>query len=1236
MSFLRRVFVSLLALSIAVGPGGLDVYAATIPPIVLPPAQVMITDEAKCVPCVITDGVNSIISAVTLFLWEGSPGIAGMPVYNSANLTPSVWGRGWISDMDHYATINSSGSVTVVGGSGAQFTFTKTGTTGGVPTYRGPLGTFLTLTATVGAGGAVTSLTERDGEGTSLLFATPTPATVGGEPLAPGAVTALRLTRLTDRNGNTVDYKRDSQGRLTKVLDIHGRYFALTYDAQGKVATLADSGGRAVAFSYDTQGRKTTETGPEGTTGYAYDANHRLTRITYPNGGVRNFTYDAQGRVVSQDDGDGVNAITYTRNSASTVVTDALGKQTTYEYTKNRGFSVITKIIDPAGKTVTLSYDASQNLTSATDELGRTVNYSYDSRGNVISFKDPAGNISRASYEPTFNRPTSLTNPLNRSVALSYNAKGDLTDLKDPLSNLTQFTYDAQGHVTTIQDALGHVVQFTYKASNGALESVTDPLNRTAQFQTDALSRLTRVTDPKGRQASYVYNTAGDLTSMTDALGGVTALGYQFGRNGNVPVQITDAKQHSMTFEYDTVGRPKKVVNALGQEATVVYDSKSRPQNVTSRRNQQMSFTYDDLDRLTQLTTPEGNLTIGYDAAGNYTSVTKYNGSQVALAYDSLDRIIQEVQTLPGGPTVTLSYTYDANGNRTRMTTPWGSFRYTYDKLDRPSSVTDPQGLVYSFAYDAVGRRTTKTYPNGTQTTYVYDAASQVTGIRHRRISDDATLAFADYTYDDAGNRLTMTDTAGQHSYSYDNGHRLISATHPQNSLLPQKNETFTYDAAHNCTADADIAGYVYDEADRLQSNSSYTYTNDADGNRTSKTGAEGQTQYVWDSSNQLIQVQRPDGVTVDYTYDGMGRAVQMTVTTDTMTTTKFVRDGSAIIATLDGSNNLTGLYTHSGTGREPLSLRRGASSYYLHDDILSSIVAATGQSGQIVERAEYASYGQPVFVDQAASTATASFIGNVYAYTGAERSAEIGLSRHGIRYLDIQIGRWISEEPFGLDGTNRYWYANSNPYRFVDNSGAQAAEATQVAPSIVNSGPTAQQVINGLRVVAPVGPGLALIPLPPILLYGGGLLVIGYAILLVDKRAKERVLAPSSTGWGTVRGPGGPGRVRRFASCLPGSRRLVIGRGDDLKQAGALGANEYKLQWPDTGSRKSEWAMNKKLLENEMRNMNPIRDASPDDRRRPQDHTGGGLYLYLERWTLKHAGWAFDKDTNLWMPPGK
>ena len=54
-------------------------------------------------------------------------------------------------------------------------------------------------------------------------------------------------------------------------------------------------------------------------------------------------------------------------------------------------------------------------------------------------------------------------------------------------------------------------------------------------------------------------------------------------------------------------------------------------------------------------------------------------------------------------------YTYDANGNRTSMTTLDGVHSYEYDLTGQLTKVTYPDGQWTTYAYDPVGNRTTVT-----------------------------------------------------------------------------------------------------------------------------------------------------------------------------------------------------------------------------------------------------------------------------------------------------------------------------------------------------------------------------------------------------------------------------------------------------------------------------------------------------------------------------------------------
>jgi len=74
------------------------------------------------------------------------------------------------------------------------------------------------------------------------------------------------------------------------------------------------------------------------------------------------------------------------------------------------------------------------------------------------------------------------------------------------------------------------------------------------------------------------------------------------------------------------------------------------------------------------------------------------------------------------------------------------------------------------------------------------------------------------YTYDNVGNRLSLTDNNGLHNYGYDNVYRLSSSINPA--------ENYSYDPVGN----RNPLTQSYDSGNRLLDDGTYTYTYDHDG----------------------------------------------------------------------------------------------------------------------------------------------------------------------------------------------------------------------------------------------------------------------------------------------------------------------------------------------------------------------------------------------------------------------
>lgn len=281
------------------------------------------------------------------------------------------------------------------------------------------------------------------------------------------------LIQDTDYNGTVTTHAYDVQGRETQRVEGSGTPTARTtttewhsvwnlplriasptklqsysYDGNGSLVSYsetptADSNGsegfsaqpagpaRSTSWTYTSDGQLATSKGPrtdvnDGTTyvyrtaddnatppqyrkgdlyqilnplGHAttinqYDANGRPLQTTDANGAVTTFIYSTRGRLVSK-----------------TVMATSGGAQTTtYDYDK---VGQLTKVTQPDGGTVNLSYDAAHRLTGAADNQGNSISYMLDAVGNRTQeqIKDPSGSLARQVNRvfDAMNRPLQVT-----------------------------------------------------------------------------------------------------------------------------------------------------------------------------------------------------------------------------------------------------------------------------------------------------------------------------------------------------------------------------------------------------------------------------------------------------------------------------------------------------------------------------------------------------------------------------------------------------------------------------------------------------------------------------------------------------------------------------------------------------------------------------------------------------------------------------------------------------------
>ncbi|MEV6982689.1 RHS repeat-associated core domain-containing protein [Sphaerisporangium sp. NPDC051017] len=797
------------------------------------------------------------------------------------------------------------------------------------------------------------------------------------------------LTEIKDPNGNTITLTRDGEHKLTKVTSPNGRWIALTYNADKRVTGLRDNIGRTVSYTYDAGGHLETVTDAGGKTmRYTYDAAGRMRTATDTRGIVYlTNEYDAAGRV-------SVQTLTNGQVYRFAYVTDAGGRITETRVTRPGG--AVQRVTfnaegaatsrteaygTPEAQSVTFTRGAGQRLDSLTDSRGRVTALSYDAQGRVTHETRLAGTPDavdgpKITYGP-LDRPATITDELGKVTRYQYDARGNLLKETDPLGREFTATYNAAGQILTLTDPAGETTTNAYRL--GDLRSTTDPLGRVTRFFTDAAGRVVQTTDPAGSTATIAYDARNQVTSATDPLGRVFTFAYD--ANGN-RTKLTDPRKNSISWEYDDSDRITKVIDPLGASTTTTYTPAGEVATATGRRGKVTRLTYDPLGR---------TRTVEYGVNGATAE------SRVDLTYEN-GNLKSVADTAAAGAT---TFTYDPLDRVTRVGQPTGRVDYTYDRANRPSGLT------------VQGRP---------PVTYSYDDAGAIARIER------GALAVVPH-YDDAGRQDRLDLPGGwSQAYDYDDTGRVTAITY-RHGATGKGNLAYTYDPVGQITAvDGSFArvalpaasgAMVYDKANRMISRGGQALEYDPDGNLT----GDGTTIYGWDARGRLSGLSRK-GLTAQFRYDAEGRRDRVSVSGDVR---GYVTPGENPLAETDGAGNVTADLMTAGVdqwfGRVTAS---GAQAYLT--DLHGSTLGLGAADGTLKAEYAYDPYG--------GATVTGDPGGNRFTYTGREDDGT-GLMYYRARYYSPTLGRFISEDPIGVQGgTNLYGYASGDPVNLTDPSG--------------------------------------------------------------------------------------------------------------------------------------------------------------------------------------------------------
>ena len=651
-----------------------------------------------------------------------------------------------------------------------------------------------------------------------------------------------KVNSYTYKNSLMTSVKEHGKAKKTYSYDGNGMLASETTEGLGTInysytnglmTSKTDLRGNTVSKSYDGCGNVTQETYEDGTTvTYTYDALGRQTSVTDSTGGTTSYTYNVYGSIASTTDANGaVTTNEYDDNNNLIKTTDPLGGVTLYEYD---GEGNNTKVTNPDGTTVVNEYDAEGNVVKHIDEAGGTYLYEYDAVGRLICETAPDGTNTLHEYYPTGNEKK--------------------TTYAD--GSYIEYSYDALGRVTQTVDNLGNTYKYKYDAYNNVTE-VVDPIDNKVTNVYDACGRLSSSTDANGNKSLFEYDANGNCIKKTDPNGLVTVIDYD---SRNRPVTVTTG-DHSVSYEYDALGRVTKYTDEEGNEFRTEYDHLGNITGVIdSKGNVILRTEYDAAGNAAKTTDALGVLTQNtYDVSGNLTSSVNSAGLptqiETTYSYDALDRLISTVDAENGNS----SYTYDSVGNITSVTYPnGGKTTYTYDSMGRMKQSVNAVGSKNTYTYNAAGLLEKAKDANGKFTNYTYDALGRITSFE-----DD--LGTVSYTYDNNGNVLKVSEVSKETGKTqtitreYDCMDRVTKYTDARGNTVE-----YGYDTLGNLVTltypGGEIVRYSYYPTGRLKSVTDWN-------NKVTK--------YKYDGNGRLTKITRPDGSVETRSYDAAGRLVK-------------------------------------------------------------------------------------------------------------------------------------------------------------------------------------------------------------------------------------------------------------------------------------------------------------------------------------------------------------------------
>jgi RHS repeat-associated protein len=566
------------------------------------------------------------------------------------------------------------------------------------------------------ADGRVTRTTDANGVNTDTTY---TPRgwlashTVGGETTTFTYTAYGYVASTTDPDGVTVTYGYDTAHRLNKITDAQGNYIQYTLDAAGdKTAEqVYDSTGtlhKSLARTFNNLGQVTTvvdglnNTVFNASSSSSYDANGNLIQSADALGIQRKLGYDGLNRLISTiDDYEGTDSLT--PNTTVSKTYDSLDR--------------ITQVTDPSNLNTTYQYDGLSDVTGQTSPDTGSTARTFDTAGDVLTSTDAKGIVATSAYDALNRRVSISYADTTQNVTYTYDEANSVTGCASsyPVGRLTRiientvttvFCYDSRGNVIAKQQVTSAATDrtaYAYTAAN-RLSGITYPSGSLVSYTFDADGRITAINlTPKGGTAaaavsSVTYEPFGPILSYTLGNGQAVTRSY----DANYRLTDITSPTFNLHIARDAMGDIIALGNAAGADpATETY-------------------AYDPLYRLTTITEASGTVLESetYNPAGDRLSKTGSGLATGAYTYNSGTHQL----TATGNE----ARSVDADGNTTAIAQASGTYGFGYSDRNRMTVAQLAGATVGTYTYNALGERIGKVATDTVR--FDYDEAHHLIG----------------------------------------------------------------------------------------------------------------------------------------------------------------------------------------------------------------------------------------------------------------------------------------------------------------------------------------------------------------------------------------------------------------------------------------------------------------------------------------------------------------------------